>query len=278
MSAPSSRRTKRPTFLPSEHDELPINVSFMVRLHPAPVQDAMQTVAQTLTGHLDTISALDFTEPYGTLISASADESLRMWDLSTGEETGFLRGHNGALSSVSLIDTAVRLHTGMVKCLQVEGSLCISGGADGTVRLWDLERAEEDAAMPIPPTPGLSGLAALKEEVDEDDGLMTGDKGDSACMRVLTGHASAVTACYFEENCLVRSRPLLFVKRAEYLNTGHGRFGQDATTMGSHDRAMRHDDGHPLGDIESSRSILHRFTSRLSSSHDRLRIRLLRST
>jgi division protein 1 len=49
-----------------------------------------------LSGHLDAITALDFTEPYGTLVSAAADESLRIWDLTTGEELGFLRGHTGA--------------------------------------------------------------------------------------------------------------------------------------------------------------------------------------
>lgn len=41
---------------------------------------------QTLSGHTAPITALDFTEPYGTLVSASADETVRLWDLTTGDE------------------------------------------------------------------------------------------------------------------------------------------------------------------------------------------------
>lgn len=33
LSAPSSRRRKGPAFLPSEHDDLPHSVAFMVRLY-----------------------------------------------------------------------------------------------------------------------------------------------------------------------------------------------------------------------------------------------------
>ena len=77
----SSRRRKGPAFLPSEHDELPVNVAFMVRLRPPGPADS-----QTLSGHTAPITALDLTEPYGTLVSASTDETIRLWDLTTGDE------------------------------------------------------------------------------------------------------------------------------------------------------------------------------------------------
>lgn len=51
---------------------------------------------QTLANHTGRITALDFTEPYGTLVSAAADETVRVWDLCSGEEVGRLRGHKGA--------------------------------------------------------------------------------------------------------------------------------------------------------------------------------------
>ncbi|OBZ79702.1 Mitochondrial division protein 1 [Grifola frondosa] len=110
--AHSSRRRKGPVFLPSEHDELPPGVAFM-----------------SLTGHTSPITALDFSEPYGTLVSASQEESQpRVWDLLSGEEIGRLRGHRG-----------------MVKCMQVEDHICLTGrGKMGNVRLWDLRRVEED--------------------------------------------------------------------------------------------------------------------------------------
>ncbi|KAK4056951.1 Mitochondrial fission protein [Microbotryomycetes sp. JL221] len=104
----SSRRRKGPAFLPSEHDDLPNNVAFM-----------------TLAGHLAPITAIDFSEPYGTAVTASHDQSVRLWDLTNGQEIGYLKGHKGA-----------------VKVLQVESSLCVTGGSDGQIRIWDLDVAE----------------------------------------------------------------------------------------------------------------------------------------
>lgn len=66
-------------FLPSEHDELPPGVAFM-----------------TMSGHTSPIAAIDFSEPYGTLVSSGADDAVRVWDLSTGEQVGSLSGHKGA--------------------------------------------------------------------------------------------------------------------------------------------------------------------------------------
>lgn len=104
-TGPSSRRKKGPAFLPSEHDDLPSGVAFMVCPFPPFLVKKMETSSasvlflsfflKTLTNHTAPITALDFSEPYGTLVSAAADDSLRVWDLCSGEESGRLRGHRG---------------------------------------------------------------------------------------------------------------------------------------------------------------------------------------
>ncbi|KAJ6569629.1 WD40-repeat-containing domain protein [Mycena capillaripes] len=180
----TSRRRKGPAFLPSEHDELPPGVAFM-----------------TLDGHSAPITALDFSEPYGTLVSASQDDSQpRVWDLFSGTEIGRLRGH-----------------TGTVKCVQVEDHVCLTGGADGNVRLWDLRRVDADPADGW----GDEGeLVTLSDVVEEEEGVNTesgeaaessgvrngkqrATERDDCCARVLEGHTKAVTALYFEDDCLV---------------------------------------------------------------------------
>ncbi|GAA5969082.1 hypothetical protein JCM21900_000688, partial [Sporobolomyces salmonicolor] len=200
-SSSSSRRRKGPAFLPSEHDELPPGVAFM-----------------TLHGHLSPLLSLDFSEPYGTLVTSSADASVRLWDLTTGEETGFLKGHDGH-----------------VKVLQVEGGVAVTGGKDGGIRVWDLERAEEDfftgrvarrderdedvfSAAVGGGGGGGSGLINGNRAAVEDDGLLRepgeksvrdgeaekkDEKEDGPCVRVLDGHTKAVTSLYFDGPCLV---------------------------------------------------------------------------
>ncbi|KAF7340104.1 Trp-Asp repeats containing protein [Mycena venus] len=185
----TSRRRKGPAFLPSEHDELPPGVAFM-----------------TLDSHSTPITALDFSEPYGTLVSASQDDSQpRVWDLFSGTEIGRLRGH-----------------TDTVKCVQVEDHVCLTGGADGNVRLWDLRRVDADPADGW----GDEGegeivtLSEIAEEAAEEggssaepgaeaesngirNGKQRATERDDCCARVLEGHTKAVTALYFEDDCLV---------------------------------------------------------------------------
>ncbi|KAJ7456465.1 WD40-repeat-containing domain protein [Mycena latifolia] len=182
----TSRRRKGPAFLPSEHDELPPGVAFM-----------------TLDGHSTPITALDFSEPYGTLVSASQDDAQpRVWDLFSGTEIGRLRGH-----------------TGTVKCVQVEDHVCLTGGADGNVRLWDLRRVDADQADGWGDEGELVTLSDVAEEEEEGAGAESAEAApeangirsgkqpaterDDCCARVLEGHTKAVTALYFEDDCLV---------------------------------------------------------------------------
>ncbi|KAF9478726.1 WD40 repeat-like protein [Pholiota conissans] len=173
---PSSRRRKGPAFLPSEHDELPPGVAFM-----------------TLDSHTTPITALDFSEPYGTLVSASQEDAQpRVWDLLTGEEIGRLRGHLGA-----------------VHCLQVEDHVCLTGGADGNIRLWDLRRVEDDDGWGEGEMVSLSDVAEESEDMELTTGSgirssnVASQQKDGPCARLLEGHTKAVTALYFEDECLV---------------------------------------------------------------------------
>ena len=148
---------------------------------------------------------MDFSEPYGTLVTASQEDAHpRVWDLLSGEEIGRLRGHAGT-----------------VKTLQVEAHLCATGATDGAVRLWDLRRADVDAETS---EWDLSDVLEEAEEEGEDAGTDGGvvvdrprtkpngtrpsgvpaERPPGPCVRVLEGHSKAVTALYFESDTLVR--------------------------------------------------------------------------
>lgn len=49
----------------------------------------------TLGDHTAPITALDFTEPYGMLVTAGQDDVVKVWDLCDGDQIGTLRGHQG---------------------------------------------------------------------------------------------------------------------------------------------------------------------------------------
>ncbi|EGG12921.1 uncharacterized protein MELLADRAFT_41592 [Melampsora larici-populina 98AG31] len=129
----------------------------------------------TLKGHTKPISALDFTTPYGQLISASFDQSLKVWDLVSGDEIQELIGHKG-----------------MVKCLQVEDQTCITAGIDGQIRIWDLSIDPDDFNH------------SNQRESNQDDGDDPDvEKLTSPCVRKLEGHTQPITALYFDHTCLV---------------------------------------------------------------------------
>jgi len=152
---------------------------------------------QTLESHTSPISALDFSEPYGTLVTAShGDAQPRVWDLISGTEIGRLRGHSSG-----------------VKSIQVEDHICLTGGEDGHVRIWDLRTVDDSSSEGRGDIVRLSDVAEEAEDetgelVECPHGIRNGienEPQDGPCLRVLSGHTKAVTTLYFEDECLVCS-------------------------------------------------------------------------
>ncbi|KAL9089557.1 MAG: hypothetical protein Q9159_002435 [Coniocarpon cinnabarinum] len=81
------------------------------------------TSVRMFTGHLGIITSLSM-NPFGKVVASADDRgTIILWDLENGRRTKSLRGHGrGGIWSMTW---------------SVEGTLLVSGGADGTVRVWD---------------------------------------------------------------------------------------------------------------------------------------------
>ena len=117
-----------------------------------------------LSGHTDLIFAVDFAPDGRTIASASADQTIRLWDVATGQCTRILHGHTGMVTGVafspdgrllasSCYDSQIRLwdtvtgqlldtlpvHLGMSIAFSPDSKKLAAGSFDQTVRIWDLE-------------------------------------------------------------------------------------------------------------------------------------------
>ena len=126
-------------------------------------------LVRTLTGHSDWVRAVSVTPDGTRAISASDDQTLKVWDLSTGEEVRTLTGHSGGVTAVSVTPDGTRAisasddqtlkvwdlstgeevrtltgHSGGVTAVSVtpDGTRAISASGDQTLRVWDLETGD----------------------------------------------------------------------------------------------------------------------------------------
>jgi mitochondrial division protein 1 len=143
---------------------------------------------KTLPAHNDAVTALDFDMPFGTMVTAALDDTVRVWDLNLGRCMGFLEGH-----------------TAPVRCLQVEENIVASGSMDASIRLWDLSRAHYEPYEHM----------VDAEANNDDDGLGFGNADEDApppphpdamadCpLFVLEAHVDEVTALHLRGDTLV---------------------------------------------------------------------------
>jgi hypothetical protein len=88
--------------------------------------------SRPLTGHTDAVNGVAFS-PDGTLLATtSADQTVRLWDVATGQPRGGpLEDHTGAVRSVAF---------------SPDGTLLATASADQTVRLWDTATGQPHGA------------------------------------------------------------------------------------------------------------------------------------
>lgn len=155
-----------------------------------------------LQAHNDMITALDFDAPFGIMVTAALDDTVRVWDLHAGRCMGMLEGHHAS-----------------VRCLQVEDNIVATGSTDASIRLWDLSKAAYPPLLgPGDRTRGRVRSRGQSRDKDEDgeesdlhesaDDPSSSSASDhpglhDCALFALEAHVDEVTALHFRGDVLV---------------------------------------------------------------------------
>jgi WD40 repeat protein len=158
----------------SRHSLLMFAVAISVLATRIGARLAKAEEARTLKGHTGAVTAVAFSPDGGTLVSASTDATLKLWDVKNGELRSTLTGHSGAVlcaafshdgktlasggddSNVLLWDVAagkvvakLSAHGSKVKCLAFSpsGAQLATGGEDMTICLWNVRNRRLRATL-----------------------------------------------------------------------------------------------------------------------------------
>ncbi|CAK82618.1 unnamed protein product (macronuclear) [Paramecium tetraurelia] len=85
-----------------------------------------------LDGHSSCVNSVNFSPDGTTLASGSYDNSIRLWDVKTGQQKAKLDGHSSSVNSVNF---------------SPDGTTLASGSADYSIRLWDVKTGQQKAKL-----------------------------------------------------------------------------------------------------------------------------------
>ncbi|KAJ5558341.1 hypothetical protein N7535_008554 [Penicillium sp. DV-2018c] len=140
------------------------------------------SLIKEIEAHTDAITAIDFDFPFGTMVSAALDDTVRVWDMNVGRCSGFLEGHHAS-----------------VRCLQVEDNIVATGSMDASVKLWDLSRARPTTRD------GRRNKHERDQEAESEHNLPPPPSSDLRDCEVfsLEAHVDEVTALHFKGDTLI---------------------------------------------------------------------------
>lgn len=81
-----------------------------------------------LRGHSGIVTSAAFSPDSKTIVSGSADATIKSWDVATGNELGTFKGHTKSVAVVAYAPN---------------GQTLVSGAADQMVKIWDLRTGQE---------------------------------------------------------------------------------------------------------------------------------------
>ncbi len=137
--------------------------------------------SQILSGHTGNVWSAAYSPDGASLASASDDDTIRIWNPSTGETLQTLAGHTGSVISVTY---------------SPDGSRIASAGADDTIRVWNAETGEilqtltghTDTVRSAAYSPDGSRIASSSR----DDTIRVWNADTGELLQTLTGHTDYV--------------------------------------------------------------------------------------
>ena len=138
---------------------------------------------RTLSGHTGSVTAVAVTADGQRAVSASRDNTLKVWDLARGAELHTLSGHTDSVTAVAVT---------------ADGQRAVSASADHTLKVWDLARGAELHTL-RGHTGWVNAVAVTADgqravSASNDGTLKVWDLASGAELHTLSGHTGWVNA------------------------------------------------------------------------------------
>jgi WD40 repeat protein len=108
-----------------------LNRPFVTSSHPLP-DLPHPALVRTLTGHSYPVAGCAISPDGKKVVSASWDQTLKVWDLESGDQTATLTGHTGWVKGCAI---------------SPDGRKVVSCSSDNTLKVWDLESGDEKLTL-----------------------------------------------------------------------------------------------------------------------------------
>jgi WD40 repeat protein len=144
---------------------------------------------QTLEGHSDWVWSVAFSHDSTWLASASNDNTVKLWDASSGQCLQTLEGHSGAVMSVAFSHDSTRL---------------ASASYDNTVKLWDASSGQCLQTLKGH-SGGVRSVAFSHDSIwlasaSNDNTVKLWDASSGECLQTLEGHSHFVISVAFSHD------------------------------------------------------------------------------
>jgi len=136
---------------------------------------------RTLTGHSSGVRAVSVTQDGKYAISASSDNTLKVWDLKTGKEVHTLIGHSSGVRAVSVTQ---------------DGKYAVSASSDNTLKVWNLKTGKEVHTL-IGHSSGINAVSVTQDgkyavSASDDNTLKVWNLKTGKEVHTLIGHSSGI--------------------------------------------------------------------------------------